>query len=129
MGAWLARLGGFGLLANPWVLLVVAGLLAASHGYAYVQGRSDGAAKANLACEQRVNRLEAAYEEQAKKIDAINKAWKDALDMFIDSEAQRAKQRQDELDAANAKLDEYEKQISGDKAKCVLDQSDIDSVR
>lgn len=128
MGAWLARLGGFGLFANPWVLLIIAGVLAGSHTYAYVQGRSDGGAKANLACEQRVNRLEAAYEEQAKRIDDINKAWKTALDTFIETEAQRAKERQAELDDANAKLGEYENKLSESKKACVLDQSDIDSV-
>jgi len=124
-----SRLGGFGLLANPWVLLALGVALAGSHGYMYLQGRSDGGAKEALKCEVRVGKLQAAYDEQAKRIDALNKAWQDALDAFIEGEAQRAKDRQKELDDANANLDEYESKLSAGKNACLLDQSDIDGVR
>jgi hypothetical protein len=123
----ITRLGGFGFLANPWALLIIAGVLASSHTYAYVQGRYDGAAKADLRCEVRVNRLEAAYEEQAKKIDEVNKAWTEALRLFVEGEAQRAKDRQAELDEANAKIEEYIAKLSDSKKACVLDDDDIAS--
>ena len=118
------------LLGNPVVILGLIIGLGVSHGVAYWQGRSDGSAHEALKCEARVSKLQGEYAEQAKRIDELNRVWKEALDALIEGEAQRAKDRQAELDAANAKIEEYEKQlVSGDKAKCLLDKSDVDSVR
>ena len=129
MSGAITGLGGFGLLANPWALLVIGGVLAGSHGYAYYQGRQDGGNKAELACEVRVAKLQGAYDAQAKRIDELNKQWQATIDAFVEGEAQRAKDRQTELDTANAKLDEYESKLATSKSSCILDQSDIDSVR
>lgn len=116
-------------MANPWALLGIAVILAGSHGYVYYQGRADGGNKAALACEVRVAKLQGAYDVQAKRIDELNKQWQATLDAFIEGETQRAKDRQTELDTANAKLDEYENKLATSKSSCILDQSDIDSVR
>ncbi len=122
---FLTGLGGAGMLANPWVLLIIAGVLAGSHAYAYVQGRYDGGNKAALACEVRVNKLQGAYDEQAKRIADLNKAWQDALNAFVEGEAQRAKDRQTELDEANAKIEDYISKLGDAKKTCLLDDDDI----
>lgn len=112
-------------LLNPWVLLG-AGLTALLIvGGAYYQGRQDGKAYEALKCETRVASLQAAYAEQAKRIEDLNKAWKDALDIFVDGEAERARKRQEELDDANAKVDEYIAKLSEGKKNCLLDDDDI----
>jgi predicted nucleic acid-binding Zn-ribbon protein len=120
---------GLSALANPWVLLGLGAALIGSHGYMYYQGRQDGGNKAALACEVRVAKLQGEYDAQAKHIENLNKQHQAALDAFVESEAKRAQDRQKELDEANAKADAYEDQLSDAKRACVLDQSDIDSVR
>ncbi len=125
IGAALTRLGGFGLLANPWVLLAVGLALAGSHTYMYVQGRADGGNKEALKCEVRVAKLQGEYAEQAKRIDELNRVWKEALDAFIEGEAKRAEDRQKELDEANAKIDDYISKLGTAKKACLLDDDDL----
>lgn len=113
------------LAMNPWVLLAIGVALVSSHGYAYLQGRADGGDKARLQCEVRINKLQGQYEEQAKRIDDLNKSWKNALDAFVEGEAERAKDRQKELDDANAQVDDYIAKLAESKKACVLDDGDL----
>jgi len=110
---------------NPWALLIAGASALALLAGAYFYGRSDGAAHEALACETRVAKLQGEYDVQAKRIDELNKQWQATLDAFVEQEAERAKDRQAELDDANTKVDEYVSKLADSKKLCVLDDTDV----
>jgi hypothetical protein len=109
----------------PISWLIGGGLLLAllTGGAAYIKGHSDGATKANYACEIRVGKMRAAIDEQNKLMENENKAWRARLNKVEEENNAKATQREAEFAEMEARFKSYSSTL-GNQRECVIGRDD-----
>lgn len=92
-------------------------------GAAYIKGHSDGATKANYACEIRVGKMRAAIDEQNKLMENENIAWRARLNKVEEENNAKATQREAEFAEMQSRFKAYSSTL-GNQRECVVGRDD-----
>lgn len=120
----LPRLAGL----NPWTILIVAGALAASHGYVAWKAFDLGGDAAKIECEKRVKTLQDGIDEQNKKIAALNETWEKAISAVQDAYNKDVAEEAAKQGELEKRIADYEASI-GSNSDCTINRDDLDRVR
>lgn len=116
----------FGL--SPYLLVGAAALLISTNIATGIKAYQFGGNAQKVACERRVDDLQAKWDKEIAKNNAINKSWTEAIVAVQENGNKEAADLQAENAALNSKVKDYEATLTANPS-CVLSQPDIDKLQ